>query len=226
MGIQVEHLTKIYGNGENEVHALQDVSLTIEDGEFIAIIGASGSGKSTLLHMIGGVDKADSGTIYVNDVCITSLKDNEMTKFRREHIGIIYQFYNLIPVLNVVENIELPMQLGKKKVSSEEMDAILNMLDLSDRKLHLPSQLSGGQQQRTAIARCLVAHPDVILADEPTGNLDSKNSEEVMKHLIAINQQQKQTIVMVTHDMELAKKATRILEMADGRIIQEIKQAG
>lgn len=226
MGIQVEHLTKIYGNGENEVHALQDVSLTIEDGEFIAIIGASGSGKSTLLHMIGGVDKADSGTIYVNDVCITSLKDNEMTKFRREHIGIIYQFYNLIPVLNVVENIELPMQLGKKIVSSEEMDAILNMLDLSDRKLHLPSQLSGGQQQRTAIARCLVAHPDVILADEPTGNLDSKNSEEVMKHLIAINQQQKQTIVMVTHDMELAKKATRILEMADGRIIQEIKQAG
>lgn len=226
MGIQVEHLTKIYGSGENEVHALQDVSLTIEDGEFIAIIGASGSGKSTLLHMIGGVDKADSGTIYVNDVCITSLKDNEMTKFRREHIGIIYQFYNLIPVLNVVENIELPMQLGKKKVSSEEMDAILNMLDLSDRKLHLPSQLSGGQQQRTAIARCLVAHPDVILADEPTGNLDSKNSEEVMKHLIAINQQQKQTIVMVTHDMELAKKATRILEMADGRIIQEIKQAG
>lgn len=226
MGIQVEHLTKIYGSGENEVHALQDVSLTIEDGEFIAIIGASGSGKSTLLHMIGGVDKADSGTIYVNDVCITSLKDNEMTKFRREHIGIIYQFYNLIHVLNVVENIELPMQLGKKKVSSEEMDAILNMLDLSDRKLHLPSQLSGGQQQRTAIARCLVAHPDVILADEPTGNLDSKNSEEVMKHLIAINQQQKQTIVMVTHDMELAKKATRILEMADGRIIQEIKQAG
>lgn len=226
MGIQVEHLTKIYGNGENEVHALQDVSLTIEDGEFIAIIGASGSGKSTLLHMIGGVDKADSGTIYVNDVCITSLKDNEMTKFRREHIGIIYQFYNLIHVLNVVENIELPMQLGKKKVSSEEMDAILNMLDLSDRKLHLPSQLSGGQQQRTAIARCLVAHPDVILADEPTGNLDSKNSEEVMKHLIAINQQQKQTIVMVTHDMELAKKATRILEMADGRIVQEIKQAG
>lgn len=226
MGIQVEHLTKIYGSGENEVHALQDVSLTIEDGEFIAIIGASGSGKSTLLHMIGGVDKADSGTIYVNDVCITSLKDNEMTKFRREHIGIIYQFYNLIPVLNVVENIELPMQLGKKIVSSEEMDAILNMLDLSDRKLHLPSQLSGGQQQRTAIARCLVAHPDVILADEPTGNLDSKNSEEVMKHLIAINQQQKQTIVMVTHDMELAKKATRILEMADGRIIQEIKQAG
>lgn len=226
MGIQVEHLTKIYGSGENEVQALQDVSLTIEDGEFIAIIGASGSGKSTLLHMIGGVDKADSGTIYVNDVCITSLKDNEMTKFRREHIGIIYQFYNLIPVLNVVENIELPMQLGKKKVSSEEMDAILNMLDLSDRKLHLPSQLSGGQQQRTAIARCLVAHPDVILADEPTGNLDSKNSEEVMKHLIAINQQQKQTIVMVTHDMELAKKATRILEMADGRIIQEIKQAG
>lgn len=226
MGIQVEHLTKIYGSGENEVHALQDVSLTIEDGEFIAIIGASGSGKSTLLHMIGGVDKADSGTIYVNDVCITGLKDNEMTKFRREHIGIIYQFYNLIPVLNVVENIELPMQLGKKKVSSEEMDAILNMLDLSDRKLHLPSQLSGGQQQRTAIARCLVAHPDVILADEPTGNLDSKNSEEVMKHLIAINQQQKQTIVMVTHDMELAKKATRILEMADGRIIQEIKQAG
>lgn len=226
MGIQVEHLTKIYGSGENEVHALQDVSLTIEDGEFIAIIGASGSGKSTLLHMIGGVDKADSGTIYVNDVCITSLKDNEMTKFRREHIGIIYQFYNLIPVLNVVENIELPMQLGKKKVSSEEMDAILNMLDLSDRKLHLPSQLSGGQQQRTAIARCLVAHPDVILADEPTGNLDSKNSEEVMKHLIAINQQQKQTIVMLTHDMELAKKATRILEMADGRIIQEIKQAG
>lgn len=226
MGIQVEHLTKIYGSGENEVHALKDVSLTIEDGEFIAIIGASGSGKSTLLHMIGGVDKADSGTIYVNDVCITSLKDNEMTKFRREHIGIIYQFYNLIPVLNVVENIEPPMQLGKKKVSSEEMDAILNMLDLSDRKLHLPSQLSGGQQQRTAIARCLVAHPDVILADEPTGNLDSKNSEEVMKHLIAINQQQKQTIVMVTHDMELAKKATRILEMADGRIIQEIKQAG
>lgn len=226
MGIQVEHLTKIYGSGENEVQALQDVSLTIEDGEFIAIIGASGSGKSTLLHMIGGVDKADSGTIYVNDVCITSLKDNEMTKFRREHIGIIYQFYNLIPVLNVVENIELPMQLGKKKVSSEEMDAILNMLDLSDRKLHLPSQLSGGQQQRTAIARCLVAHPDVILADEPTGNLDSKNSEEVMKHLIAINQQQKQTIVMVTHDMELAKKATRIFEMADGCIIQEIKQAG
>ena len=217
--LKLDNLCKFYGEDETLVKAVDTVNLTVEEGEFIAILGASGSGKSTLLHMIGCVDKPTIGHVYLNGEDIYALNDNKQSKLRRESISIVYQFYNLIPTLNVVENITLPLDLSRKKVDQEYLDEILKLLKLEDRKKHLPNELSGGEQQRVAIGRALIARPNIILADEPTGNLDSKNSLEVMNILKRANAIYKQTIIMVTHDEELAKYAKRIITMKDGNIV-------
>lgn len=217
--LKLDNLCKFYGEDETLVKAADSVNLTVEEGEFIAILGASGSGKSTLLHMIGCVDKPTIGHVYLNGEDIYALNDNKQSKLRRESISIVYQFYNLIPTLNVVENITLPLDLSRKKVDQEYLDEILKLLKLEDRKKHLPNELSGGEQQRVAIGRALIARPSIILADEPTGNLDSKNSLEVMNILKRANAIYKQTIIMVTHDEELAKYAKRIITMKDGNIV-------
>lgn len=217
--LKLDNLCKFYGEDETLVKAVDTVNLTVEEGEFIAILGASGSGKSTLLHMIGGVDKPTIGHVYLNGEDIYALNDSKQSKLRRESISIVYQFYNLIPTLNVVENITLPLDLSRKKVDQEYLDEILKLLKLEDRKKHLPNELSGGEQQRVAIGRALIARPNIILADEPTGNLDSKNSLEVMNILKRANAIYKQTIIMVTHDEELAKYAKRIITMKDGNIV-------
>ena len=217
--LKLDNLCKFYGEDETLVKAVDTVNLTVEEGEFIAILGASGSGKSTLLHMIGCVDKPTIGHVYLNGQDIYALNDNKQSKLRRESISIVYQFYNLIPTLNVVENITLPLDLSRKKVDQEYLDEILKLLKLEDRKKHLPNELSGGEQQRVAIGRALIARPNIILADEPTGNLDSKNSLEVMNILKRANAIYKQTIIMVTHDEELAKYAKRIITMKDGNIV-------
>lgn len=217
--LKLDNLCKFYGEDETLVKAVDTVNLTVEEGEFIAILGASGSGKSTLLHMIGGVDKPTIGHVYLNGEDIYALNDSKQSKLRRESISIVYQFYNLIPTLNVVENITLPLDLSRKKVDQEYLDEILKLLKLEDRKKHLPNELSGGEQQRVAIGRALITRPSIILADEPTGNLDSKNSLEVMNILKRANEIYKQTIIMVTHDEELAKFAKRIITMKDGNIV-------
>ena len=217
--LKLDNLCKFYGEDETLVKAVDTVNLTVEEGEFIAILGASGSGKSTLLHMIGCVDEPTIGHVYLNGEDIYALNDNKQSKLRRESISIVYQFYNLIPTLNVVENITLPLDLSRKKVDQEYLDEILKLLKLEDRKKHLPNELSGGEQQRVAIGRALIARPNIILADEPTGNLDSKNSLEVMNILKRANAIYKQTIIMVTHDEELAKYAKRIITMKDGNIV-------
>ncbi len=217
--LKLDNLCKFYGEDETLVKAVDTVNLTVEEGEFIAILGASGSGKSTLLHMIGCVDEPTIGHVYLNGQDIYALNDNKQSKLRRESISIVYQFYNLIPTLNVVENITLPLDLSRKKVDQEYLDEILKLLKLEDRKKHLPNELSGGEQQRVAIGRALIARPNIILADEPTGNLDSKNSLEVMNILKRANAIYKQTIIMVTHDEELAKYAKRIITMKDGNIV-------
>lgn len=217
--LKLDNLCKFYGEDETLVKAVDSVNLTVEEGEFIAILGASGSGKSTLLHMIGGVDEPTIGHVYLNGEDIYALNDSKQSKLRRESISIVYQFYNLIPTLNVVENITLPLDLSRKKVDQEYLDEILKLLKLEDRKKHLPNELSGGEQQRVAIGRALIARPNIILADEPTGNLDSKNSLEVMNILKRANAIYKQTIIMVTHDEELAKYAKRIITMKDGNIV-------
>lgn len=217
----VQHLSKKYGKENSEVIALNDVSLTIEKGEFVAIVGSSGSGKSTLLHMIGGVDKPSSGNVRIQNIDITAMNVNESAIFRRKNIGLIYQFYNLISILNVEENIALPLRLDGKAVNEKEMNEILHLLNLEDRRTHLPSELSGGQQQRVAIGRTLISKPKIILADEPTGNLDRANGMEILNHLKQIHQKDKQTILLVTHDMEIAKQASRILTMEDGKIIKD-----
>lgn len=217
--LKLDNLCKFYGEDETLVKAVDSVNLTVKEGEFIAILGASGSGKSTLLHMIGGVDKPTIGHVYLNGEDIYALNDSKQSKLRRESISIVYQFYNLIPTLNVVENITLPLDLSRKKVDQEYLDEILKLLKLEDRKKHLPNELSGGEQQRVAIGRALIARPNIILADEPTGNLDSKNSLEVMNILKRANAIYKQTIIMVTHDEELAKYAKRIITMKDGNIV-------
>ena len=217
--LKLDNLCKFYGEDETLVKAVDSVNLTVEEGEFIAILGASGSGKSTLLHMIGCVDEPTIGHVYLNGQDIYALNDNKQSKLRRESISIVYQFYNLIPTLNVVENITLPLDLSRKKVDQEYLDEILKLLKLEDRKKHLPNELSGGEQQRVAIGRALIARPNIILADEPTGNLDSKNSLEVMNILKRANEIYKQTIIMVTHDEELAKYAKRIITMKDGNIV-------
>ena len=217
--LKLDNLCKFYGENETLVKAVDTVNFEVAEGEFIAILGASGSGKSTLLHMIGCVDEPTIGHVYLNGEDIYALNDNKQSKLRRESISIVYQFYNLIPTLNVVENITLPLDLSRKKVDQEYLDEILKLLKLEDRKKHLPNELSGGEQQRVAIGRALIARPNIILADEPTGNLDSKNSLEVMNILKRANAIYKQTIIMVTHDEELAKYAKRIITMKDGNIV-------
>ena len=223
--LEVKKLTKTYGKGDSLVKAVDGVSLTVEEGEFVAIIGASGSGKSTLLHMIGGVDRPDKngGEIIINGEDITKLNDNKLALFRRQKIGIIYQFYNLIPVLTVRENITLPVDLEKKTPDEKYLDQLINALGLKKRETHLPNQLSGGQQQRVAIGRALFNRPALILADEPTGNLDSKAGAEIVKLLKLANEKYHQTIILVTHDLEIAKKADRIITFADGKIVSDKK---
>lgn len=220
--LRVENLTKIYGKDSTKVTALDNVSFSVEKGEFAAIVGASGSGKSTLLHLIGGVDRPTSGKVYIGDRDIYDLDDDSLAIFRRRQIGLIYQFYNLIPILNVEENITLPLALDGRVVDKNELDKLIDLLGLSDRKEHLPNELSGGQQQRTSIGRALITRPSIILADEPTGNLDSGSSSEVVSLLKKSNKEYKQTIVMITHNMEIAKCADRIIELEDGKIIREV----
>ena len=219
--LKVENLTKIYGKDSSEVVALDNVSFSVNKGEFIAIVGASGSGKSTLLHLIGGVDRPTSGNVYIDGKNIFELDDDKLAIFRRRQVGLIYQFYNLIPVLNVEENISLPLELDNKKCSKKDMDFMLDTLGLTERRNHLPNELSGGQQQRTSIGRALISRPSIVLADEPTGNLDSKSSDEIIHLLKDYNKKYKQTIIMITHNMEIAKMADRIIQIEDGKIIKE-----
>ena len=219
--LRVENLTKIYGKGENAVHALDGVSFSVEKGDFISIIGPSGSGKSTLLHILGGVDKPTSGKVYMNGQDVYSQNDEQLAIFRRREVGLIYQFYNLIPVLNVTENITLPVLMGGRKVNNGRLDELLNTLDLKGRENHLPNQLSGGQQQRVSIGRALMNAPAVVLADEPTGNLDSKNSQEIIELLKLSNQKYNQTLIIITHDENIALQANRILAIEDGRITRD-----
>ncbi|HIT53658.1 MAG TPA: ABC transporter ATP-binding protein [Candidatus Fimivicinus intestinavium] len=219
--LRVEHLTKIYGSGETAVRALDDVSFTVEKGEFVAIIGPSGSGKSTLLHILGGVDAPTSGKVFVDGTDTGALDETKLAIFRRRQIGLIYQFYNLIPVLNVRENITLPLLLDGREVNQETLAGLVKTLQLADRLDHLPNQLSGGQQQRVSIGRALITHPALILADEPTGNLDSKNSAEILALLKLFNQQHSQTLLVITHDENIALQADRIIAVEDGRIVRD-----
>ena len=219
--LKVENLTKIYGKGDNKVVALDNVSFSVEKGEFVAIVGASGSGKSTLLHMIGGVDKPTSGKVFIDGTDIFNLNDDKLSIFRRRQIGLIYQFYNLLPILNVEENMVLPMSLDNRKVKEEDKDKLLKILGLEERRNHLPNELSGGQQQRVAIGRALITNPTIILADEPTGNLDSKSSDEIVSLLKKTNKDLKQTIIMITHNLEIASIADRIIKIEDGKIVKE-----
>ena len=220
--LKVENLTKTYGSGENLVHAVDDVSFSVEKGEFVAIVGASGSGKSTLLHLIGGVDRPTSGKIFVDGNDISKMNDDKLAVFRRRQVGIVYQFYNLIPILTVEENITLPCDLDGRRVDRERLEMILDSFGLRARRKHLPNQLSGGQQQRTSIARALINNPSLVLADEPTGNLDSKSSEEVMSMLKMCNQSYGQTVIMITHNLDIAKQADRIITISDGKIVEEV----
>lgn len=216
--LEVKNLTKIYGNDENKVVALDHVSFTVEKGEFIAIVGSSGSGKSTLLHLIGGVDKPTSGEVIVNGQNVYKKNENELAIFRRREVGLIYQFYNLIPILTVEENMTLPVLLDNKKVNQERLDELLRILDLKSREKHLPRELSGGQQQRVSIGRALMNAPSLVLADEPTGNLDSKNSKEIIDLLKLTQKRYKQTLIMITHDERIAMQADRIIVIEDGKI--------
>lgn len=214
--LEILNLGKIYGKKETAVHALKDANLKINKGEFVAIIGPSGSGKSTFLHLVGGLERPSSGTIKVDGKDICCLSDKKLAKYRRQKVGFVFQQYNLIPVLNVKENIELPLKLDNKKVDEEYIEDIINLLGLSERKNHLPNQLSGGQQQRVAIGRALITKPSIILADEPTGNLDSKNSNDVISLLKVTAEKYNQTIIMITHNTNIASTADRILQVSDG----------
>ena len=216
--LKVENLTKIYGKDTTKVVALDHVSFSVEKGEFVAIVGASGSGKSTLLHLIGGVDRPTSGKVYIDGQDIYKFNDDKLAIFRRRQVGLIYQFYNLIPILNVEENITLTLALDNRKVDNNTLNDMLKLLGLQNRRSHLPSELSGGQQQRTSIGRALITNPTIILADEPTGNLDSKASDEIVALLKKSNKELKQTIIMITHNMEIAKVADRIIKIEDGKI--------
>lgn len=220
--LKVENLTKTYGSGENLVHAVDDVSFSVEKGEFVAIVGASGSGKSTLLHLIGGVDRPTSGKIFVDGNDISKMNDDKLAVFRRRQVGIVYQFYNLIPILTVEENITLPCDLDGRGVDRERLEMILDSFGLRARRKHLPNQLSGGQQQRTSIARALINNPSLVLADKPTGNLDSKSSDEVMSMLKMCNQSYGQTVIMITHNLDIAKQADRVITISDGKIVEEV----
>ena len=219
--LKVEHLTKIYGKGENAVRAVADISFTVEKGEFVAIIGPSGSGKSTLLHILGGVDRPTAGKIYLNGQDVYAQNEDQLAIFRRRQVGLIYQFYNLIPVLNVVENLTLPVLMDNREVNEERLNELLHTLGLERRKNALPNQLSGGQQQRVSIGRALMNAPAVVLADEPTGNLDSKNSQEIVELLKYSNRKYHQTLIVITHDESIALQADRILAIDDGRIIRD-----
>lgn len=219
--LRVENLVKTYGSGDNEIHAVDHMSFSVEKGEFVAIIGASGSGKSTLLHLLGGVDRPTEGKVFIDGSDIYSLNNDKLAIFRRRQVGLIYQFYNLIPVLNVIENITLPCDLDGKVPAKQDIQELLKTLGLQKREKHLPNQLSGGQQQRVSIGRALINHPAVLLADEPTGNLDSKASEEILSLLHVSNQKYHQTVIVITHDMEIAKEAGRVITIDDGKIISD-----
>ena len=221
--LKVQNVSKTYGKGEQQVQALNNISFEVEQGEFVAIVGASGSGKSTLLHILGGVDRPDQGRVIIEDTDIFGLNNSKLAVFRRRQIGIIYQFYNLIPVLNVEENMTLPIDLDQQKVDQEYLEQLIKMLGLEGRRNHLPSELSGGQQQRVSIGRAILAHPALLLADEPTGNLDSKNRDEVMQILKRANKEYHQTLILITHDESIALQADRIITMADGEIISDEK---
>ena len=219
--LEVKNLCKNYGKGDTLVKALDNVSFEVNAGEFVAIVGASGSGKSTLLHILGAVDKPTSGSVIVNGIDVFKQNDNDLAIFRRRKVGLIYQFYNLIPILNVSENMTLPVLLDGKKVDKEYLNELIDILGLKDRVSHLPNELSGGQQQRVSIGRALMAKPDIILADEPTGNLDSKSSKEIIDLLKLSNTKYNQTIIMITHDINLAKYANRIITINDGKIVSD-----
>ena len=219
--LRAEHLTKIYGTGENQVKALDDVSFSVQKGEFLAIIGPSGSGKSTLLHVLGGVDVPTSGKVYMEGTDVYAQNESQLAIFRRRQVGLIYQFYNLIPVLNVTENMTLPVLMDGRKVNEKRLGELLTLLALKGREGHLPNQLSGGQQQRVSIGRALMNAPAVVLADEPTGNLDSKNSQEIVELLNYSNVKYKQTFIVITHDENIALQANRILAIEDGKIIRD-----
>ena len=219
--LRVEHLSKIYGKGENEVRALDDVSFSVEKGQFVAIIGPSGSGKSTLLHILGGVDRPTSGKVFLEGQDVFAQNEDQLAIFRRRQVGLIYQFYNLIPVLNVTENITLPVLMDGRKVNEDRLEDLLTTLNLKGREKHLPNQLSGGQQQRVSIGRALMNSPAVVLADEPTGNLDSKNSQEIVELLKLSNKQYGQTLIVITHDESIALQADRIITIEDGRITKD-----
>ena len=222
--LRTEDLTREYGFGDNKVVALNHVSFSVEEGEFVTILGPSGSGKSTLLHLLGGVDKPTLGKVYIGGQSIYEMKERELTAFRRREIGQIYQFYNLIPVLNVEENICLPMLLDHRQAERKDLDELLELLGLTERVNHLPSELSGGQQQRVAIGRALISKPKLILADEPTGNLDQKNSREIIKLFRELNEKYGQTILLITHDEKIAEHAERILVIEDGRIVKDSRR--
>lgn len=219
--IKAENLTKTYGSGDNAVRALDNVSFSVEKGEFLAIIGPSGSGKSTLLHILGGVDRPTSGKVYMNGEDIYAQNEEQLAIFRRRHVGLIYQFYNLIPVLDVVENMTLPVLMDGRKVNEERLAELLEILSLKDRQKNLPNQLSGGQQQRVSIGRALMNAPSVVLADEPTGNLDSRNSQEIVELLKLSNKKYGQTLIVITHDEQIALQADRVIAIEDGRIIRD-----
>lgn len=219
--LRVENLTKVYGKGENEVRALDGVSFSVEKGEFVAIIGPSGSGKSTLLHILGAVDEPSSGKVFMDGKDVFKQNEEQLAIFRRRQVGLVYQFYNLIPVLDVVENITLPVQLDGRKVNRERLREMVALLGLHGREKHLPNQLSGGQQQRVSIGRALMNSPSVVLADEPTGNLDSKNSQEIMELLKKSNKKYNQTLIMITHDENIALQADRIIAIEDGHIMRD-----
>lgn len=219
--LRVENLSKTYGKGENQVHALNDISFSVDKGEFVAIIGPSGSGKSTLLHILGGVDRPSSGKVFLDGQDIFTQNEEQLAIFRRRQVGLIYQFYNLIPVLNVTENITLPVLMDGRKINTEHLDALLTTLQLKDREKFLPNQLSGGQQQRVSIGRALMNRPAVVLADEPTGNLDSKNSQEIITLLKQANAQYGQTLIIITHDESIALQANRIITIEDGKVTRD-----
>ena len=223
--LSIEHLTRVYGTGDTAVTALNDVSFTVEAGEFIAIIGSSGSGKSTLMHLMGGVDRPTSGTVKLQGQDIFARNDEQLAVFRRREVGLIYQFYNLIPVLDVVENMTLPVLMDGRSINEQRLSALVRALGLTGREHCLPNQLSGGQQQRVAIGRALMNAPSVVLADEPTGNLDSKNSAEIMSLLRASNKKFKQTLIVITHDEDVALMADRVIAIEDGRIVRDERRA-
>lgn len=219
--LRVENLSKVYGSGETAVKALDNISFSVNKGEFVAIVGASGSGKSTLLHLLGGVDRPTSGKVYIEGTDIYDLNEDKLAVFRRRQLGVIYQFYNLIPVLNVEENMTLPLLLDGRKVDKKYLGQLLETLDLTHRLGHLPNELSGGQQQRVSIGRALINHPALILADEPTGNLDSKNSAEIVELLKGFNKEYHQTLIMITHDERIALQADRIISIQDGKVAKD-----